>query len=172
MPQLNKGGKYVFGWSVIGRDGTIRFPPETLAEYGPLDNQNVIIFTGSRSTSGFCVTNKRMLSTSILNHILNDLPKLTEGLPEDLGRLLPYKGRSYAWFPLSRGGTVQLPQHTLEALGLRRGDKLMSIRSSGIAFTMGANGPLVEKGNRYPGLIEVFLPFTYPRQRPREMSSQ
>lgn len=162
MPQLNKGGKYVFGWSVIGGDGTLRFPPETLAEYGLLDSQNIIIFTGSRSTGGFCVTSKRLLSASKLNHILNDLPELTEGRPGDLGRLLPYKGRSYAWLPLSSGGTVQLPQHTLEALGLRRGNKLMSIRSSDIAFTMGARGPLVEKGNRYPGLIEVFSPYSRP----------
>ena len=116
MPQLNKGGKYVFGWSVIGRDGTIRLPPETLAEYGLLGDQNVIIFTGSKSTGGFCVTSKRLLSPSKLNHILNDLPELTEGHPEDLGRLLPYKGRSYAWLPLSREGTVQLPRRTLEDL--------------------------------------------------------
>lgn len=162
MPQLNKGGKYVFGWSVIGRDGTIRLPPETLAEYGLLGDQNVIIFTGSKSTGGFCVTSKRLLSPSKLNHILNDLPELTEGHPEDLGRLLPYKGRSYAWLPLSREGTVQLPRRTLEDLGLKPGDRLMSIRSSDIAFTMGAKGPLVEKGNRYPGSIEVFFPFTCP----------
>lgn len=94
MPQLNKGGKYVFGWSVIGRDGTIRLPPETLAEYGLLGDQNVIIFTGSKSTGGFCVTSKKLLSPSKLNHILNDLPELTEGHPEDLGRLLPYKGEA------------------------------------------------------------------------------
>lgn len=162
MPQLNKGGKYVFGWSLVGADGTVRLPPEATAEYGLLGDQSVIIFTGSRSTGGFCVTSQKLLSASKLNHILNDLPELTEERQEDLGRLLPYKGRSYAWLPLSREGTVQLPQSTLEALGLRRGDKLMSIRSSDIAFTMGAKGPLVEKGNRYPGLIEVFFPFTCP----------
>ena len=32
----------------------------------------------------------------------------------------------------------------------------MSIRSSDIAFTMGAKGPLIEKGIKYPGQIEVF----------------
>ena len=31
MPQLNKGGKYVFGWSVIGAEGTIHFPTMALA---------------------------------------------------------------------------------------------------------------------------------------------
>lgn len=57
---------------------------------------------------------------------------------------------------------MRLPQHTLDALELRQGDKLMSIRSSDIAFTMGAKGPLVEKGNRHPGSIEVFLPYIRP----------
>ncbi len=30
MPQLNKGGKYVFGLSVIGKDNKIWIPNETL----------------------------------------------------------------------------------------------------------------------------------------------
>lgn len=156
MPQLNKGGKYVFGWSLIRAGGTVRFPPEAMAEYGLPDDRGVIIFTGSRSTGGFCVTSQRLLSPSKLGHILEALPELTGGRPADLGRLLPYKGRSYAWFPLSREGSVRLPQYTLETLGLRAGDRLMSIRSSDIAFTMGARGPLIEKGNGYPGQIEVF----------------
>ena len=52
--------------------------------------------------------------------------------------------------------TVQLPQKTLKFLNLKAGDRLMSIRSSDIAFTMGAKGPLIEKGMNYPGQIEVF----------------
>ena len=33
MPQLNKGGKYVFGWSKIADDRTVHFPPMVLTEY-------------------------------------------------------------------------------------------------------------------------------------------
>ena len=53
-------------------------------------------------------------------------------------------------------GTIRLPEHTLAFLDLQAGDRLMAIRSSNIAFTMGAKGPLIEKGKQYPGQIEVF----------------
>lgn len=36
------------------------------------------------------------------------------------------------------------------------GGKLLSIRSSDIAFTMGAKGPLLEKEKRFDGEIEVY----------------
>lgn len=59
MPQLNKGGKYVFGWSVIGAEGTIHFPTMALSEYNLTSDPEIIIFTGSEVTGGFCVTNQR-----------------------------------------------------------------------------------------------------------------
>ena len=34
MPQLVKGGKWVFGWIVVGRLKKIRIPPEAYNEYG------------------------------------------------------------------------------------------------------------------------------------------
>jgi len=36
------------------------------------------------------------------------------------------------------------------------GLRLLSIRSSDIAFTMGARGPLLEKADRYNGVIPEF----------------
>ena len=69
MPQLNKGGKYVFGWSVIGAEGTIHFPTMALSEYNLTSEPEIIIFTGSKITGGFCVTNQRMLASSKLKHI-------------------------------------------------------------------------------------------------------
>ena len=156
MPQLNKGGKYVFGWSVIGAEGTIHFPTMALSEYNLTCEPEIIIFTGSKITGGFCVTNQRMLSSSKLKHIIDDLPGLTGEHSSDAGQFISYKGRSYAWLPLSKEGTIQLPKQTLKFLNLKAGDRLMSIRSSDIAFTMGAKGPLIEKGMNYPGQIEVF----------------
>ncbi len=67
-----------------------------------------------------------------------------------------YKGRSYAWLPLSANGSIKMPAHAMSFLNLIPGAKLMSIRSSDIAFTMGAKGPLVDKGLNYAGHIEVF----------------
>lgn len=48
MPQLNKGGKFVFGFSVIHLDLTIRIPMQVLSEYDAARDGKVIIFTGSK----------------------------------------------------------------------------------------------------------------------------
>lgn len=156
MPQLNKGGKYVFGWSKIGGDGTMHFPTMALTEYNLLEEPEIIIFTGSKITGGFCVTNQKMLSTSKLQSILNNLPELKNHSSILFGEFIPYKGRSYAWLPLHNDGSITLPEKTLEYLHLCPGNKLMSIRSSNIAFTMGAKGPLMEKAQAYNGTIDNF----------------
>lgn len=91
MPQLNKGGKYVFGWSVIGAEGTIHFPTMALSEYNLTCEPEIIIFTGSKITGGFCVTNQRMLSSSKLKHIIDDLPGLTGEHSSDAGQFISYK---------------------------------------------------------------------------------
>lgn len=62
MPQLNKGGKFVFGLSVIRPDLTIHIPPQALLEYGATRDGKVIIFTGSKITGGFCITTSRQVN--------------------------------------------------------------------------------------------------------------
>ena len=34
MPQLAKGGKWVFGWVLVGPHGEVTIPPEAWDEYG------------------------------------------------------------------------------------------------------------------------------------------
>ncbi len=113
MPQLNKGGKFVFGLSVIHPDLTIHIPPQTLLEYNATRDGKVIIFTGSKITGGFCVTTYSLLS-------------------------------------------IKLPHSTLAVLDLQSGMELLSIRSSNIAFTMGAKGPLLQKAHNFQGSIEKY----------------
>ena len=155
MPQLNKGGKYVFGWSLIRNDGIIQFPQSVLDEYHLTNESRIIIFTGSKVAGGFCVTTEQMLSVSKLSGIIKNLPQLSSD-HEYPGAFFPYKGRYYAWLPLSKEGTIKLPQETMRFLHLEVGNKLMSIRSSNIAFTMGAKGPLLERGRSYQGYIKTY----------------
>lgn len=49
-----------------------------------------------------------------------------------------------------------MPQITLEVLELQSGMELLSIRSSDIAFTMGAKGSLLEKAHNFHGEIERY----------------
>ena len=92
MPQLNKGGKFVFGLSVIRPDLTIHIPPQALSEYDAVRDGKVIIFTGSKITGGFCVTTYSLLSNSKLKHILEDCPALRDCLLLE-GEFMQYKGR-------------------------------------------------------------------------------
>lgn len=76
MLQLNKGGKFVFGFSVVNEDLTVCIPPQAMSEYDAVRDGKVIIFTGSRITGGFCVTTHLLLQSSKLCHILQECPEL------------------------------------------------------------------------------------------------
>ena len=43
MPQLVKGGKHVFGWSLIGPDGAVMLPPEAVDEYGLYGDSELLL---------------------------------------------------------------------------------------------------------------------------------
>lgn len=62
MPQMNKGGKFIFGKSLIHEDGTVQFPTQAIDEYQITSEGKVYLFTGSKSTGGFCVTRKGLLA--------------------------------------------------------------------------------------------------------------
>lgn len=155
MPQMNKGGKFIFGKSLIRDDLSLRFPPQAINEYSITSEQRVFLFTGSRSTGGFCVTRKGLILPSALGHILTALPELCSyELPE--GSFTKYKGRAYCWVSIADSGSIQLTGKMLDFLHLQTGMELLSIRSSDIAFTMGAKGPLLEKAANYDGIIQLY----------------
>lgn len=152
MPQLNKQGKFVYGISIIKKDLSVQLPDQILREYSIAQSGKIIVLTGSKSTGGFCITSKEILEKSKLSHILNDLTKLRDYQLAS-GEFIQYKGRSYSWIPITESGLIQLPIEMMKFLGLSAGNELLSIRSSNIAITMGAFGPLLEKARRYQGEI-------------------
>lgn len=155
MPQLNKGGKFVYGFSEISDEYTVQIPDQALCEYGVTKDNKIIIITGSKTTGGFCVTNKSLLSHSKLKHILDDCISLSN-YSIDSGEFIRYKGRGYSWLPISSAGVVRLTKDAMKYLNLVIGDKLMCIRSSDIAFMMGVKGPLIERANAYKGEIKLY----------------
>lgn len=155
MPQMNKGGKFIFGKSLIRDDLTIHLPTQALAEYKAAAEGKAYLFTGSKVTGGFCVTRRRLLEPSKLGHILTDNPALQNYRTVE-GEFIKYKGRSYCWISISEDGVLQLTPQMMHFLKLEIGMELLSIRSSDIAFTMGAAGPLLEKARNYEGKITVY----------------
>ena len=155
MPQMNKGGKFIFGESVIRPDGRVRLPTQAVDEYHIASEGKVYLFTGSKITGGFCVTRQGLLLPSKLGHILTETPSLLRYEVPD-GTFLPYKGRSYCWTAISETGEITLTEEMMTFLRLKPEMRLLSIRSSDIAFTMGAKGPLLEKAARFDGENPLF----------------
>lgn len=155
MPQMNKGGKFIFGKSLIRDGGEIMLPPMAVNEYSIASEGRVYLFTGSKSTGGFCVTRRGLLEPSKLGHILSENPPLRDFETQE-GQFLSYKGRAYCWCSITESGAIALTEEMLSFLHLTRGMELLSIRSSDIAFTMGAKGPLLDKEKQFGGEIEVF----------------
>ena len=145
---MRKGGKFIFGRPIIREDGSIQFPELAIREYDITSEGRVYLFSGSKSTGGFCVTRKGLLEASKLSHILCDIPELCDYTSE-AGRFIRYKGRSYTWTAVSADGRIVLTEDMLAFLRLEVGMRLLSIRSSNIAFTMGAYGPLVEESLKH-----------------------
>ena len=48
MPQMNKGGKFIFGKSVIQPDGAVQIPAQAIQEYQITTEGRVYLFTGSK----------------------------------------------------------------------------------------------------------------------------
>ena len=55
MPQLVKGGKWVFGWVVVQAGKKIAIPPEAYREYGFQAGGEIVFTRGSRRSGGFGV---------------------------------------------------------------------------------------------------------------------
>ena len=69
---------------------------------------------------------------------------------------IKYKGRSYAWVEISPDGKIVLTDEMKSFLKLDTGMQLLSIRSSNIAFTMGAFGRLVDESMKHEDEIPVY----------------
>lgn len=152
---MNKGGKFVFRKLMIATDGTIQFSIQAVKEYDITADRKVYLFTGSKSTGGFCITRKGLLLSSKLNHILIEHPELLN-YSTPPGKFIPHKGRSYAWLEISNAGKIMLTKRMMEFLDIKPGMFLLSIRSSNIAFTMGAKDPLLKKAEKYEEIIPEF----------------
>ena len=96
MPQLVKGGKYVFGWSKVHPRGKIIIPPEAFEEYGFLAGEKVISMSGSKTSGGFGVTSLRLLEGSPLSSFIEELPRLSEFRMEE-GTPVVHNERIFSW---------------------------------------------------------------------------
>ena len=155
MPQIRKGGKYVFGWSIIKNDFSIQFPIEAINEYNICSEGKIFLITGSKTTGGFAVSKKAFMENSIYNNIFIEYNDLGNYKTKE-GDFFQYKSRKYTWININNEGKIFLNKNILNNLLLNTNDKLLSIRSSNIAFMMGVKGPLIDGANNYDGIINTY----------------
>jgi hypothetical protein len=153
MPQLVKGGKYVFGWSKVGYGGRIVIPPEAFSEYHFMTYKCGILIPGSKTSGGFGLTTLESLKNSHLSGILDRCPELAEFQVSE-GEAVECHGKTYCWVTL-HGNSIVVPIETLEKYGITSDDHILSARGSHLALGFLVRGPIVEEAKKHPE-IEFF----------------
>ncbi|MBN1856642.1 MAG: hypothetical protein JW846_06805 [Dehalococcoidia bacterium] len=125
MPQLEKGGKWVFGWVIVGADRRIRIPQEAWSEYGFEAGQDAIFLKGSITSGGFGIAPK-------------------ERIPEIL------TGRSLCTERFQDSRLIRIPG----GVDVAPWQKLLAVRGSGHALGFLAQGPIFELALRFPALTQ------------------
>jgi hypothetical protein len=123
MPQLVKGGKWVFGWVIAESGGEITIPPEAYREYGFRAGDEVIFLKGSRRSGGFGVGRADRIPALLRKRILG------QGQVDENGR-------------------VTAPPN----VGVQPGDRLLAVRGSGYALGLVARGPICEEATKHAEL--------------------
>ena len=112
MPQLVKGGKYAFGWSVVRNNGEINIPIEAQSEYKLEPAHKVIAISGSKTSGGFSIIKDDVLKKSKLSALLDDNPLLAH-YNLSKGEIIAYHKRLICWTEIGDKGSIILPINTL-----------------------------------------------------------
>jgi len=128
MPRLTKGGKWVYGYVVVGDDRYMRLPYDTCSDYGFREGDAVVFLTGGAATGGFEL-----------------------GTPECVAGLMASRmlGRSI----VEAGRRIRVP----EDVDLTQGQPLLAVRKNTRTLAMIEKGPLYEAAAAYPRL-PLYLP--------------
>ncbi len=148
MPQLVKGGKHVYAWSKVNNNGRIVIPNEAITEYNLLTCDKVILMPGSKRSGGFAVTSVEALKKSALRVILDGHPQLADFQITE-GTTIEIKGRPYCWIKMNKNGSITVPLETLKKYGVNLGDKLLSVRGSGVALGFIVKGPIIDEAKKH-----------------------
>ena len=153
MPQIVKGGKNVFGWSLVGNDGKIVIPPEAFEEYLFKEDARAILIPGSNTSGGFGLSSRRILKESIMNEILEKNPILADYKTSE-GEIIKIKRKKFCWVSIQKDGSIILPQMTMKGYDIKAGDYLLSVRGSNFAIGFVARGPIFHEAKKHEEIKE------------------
>jgi bifunctional DNA-binding transcriptional regulator/antitoxin component of YhaV-PrlF toxin-antitoxin module len=152
MPQLVKGGKYVYGWSKVSHTGKIVIPHEAVEEYNLAAAEKVILIPGSKRSGGFGLTTVERLQRSVVAGRVNESPLADFHIPE--GEITEINGTPYCWVRLC-DESITVPEKTLKRYQINPGDWILSVRGSNLAIGFPVRGPIIEEAKKHSE-IEVF----------------
>ncbi len=131
MPRLVKGGKWTYGWVIVGAERRIVIPPAAWCKYGFQAGEVAIFVAGSRTSGGFAISTLRLTAESDEKRGGVGLRELGRGLFGDECVVLPPE---IPVMPTAR---------------------LLSVLGSCYGLGFVARGPIYEEAMRHPEL-EVF----------------
>ena len=149
MPQLVKGGKYIFGWSKVGENGKIIMPEEAYLEYKFNEDEKGILMSGSKRSGGFGLSSNRLLRNSPIGKMLERFPELINNQLEE-GKIIKIKEKNFCWIKIYKNGIIKVPQKTLIAFKVKINENLLVGRGSGLALGFIAKGPIFEEAKKHP----------------------
>jgi len=154
MPQLVKGGKYVYGWSLVHPDGSIRIPPEAREEYQFSSGEKLIVMSGSKTSRGFALTNHYHLQDTPLESMIEKIPEIWQfrELEKDY---ISFQARIFTWTILDEKGYIRIPPVTLAKYFIEPGNKILAGRGSGLALALLKQGSIIEEAKNHAEL-EIF----------------
>ena len=157
MPQLVKGGKYIFGWTRLNHDLSIRVPDEAFDEYHFKDTDKLIIMSGSKSSGGFSIA----APGSIINSKMSEKIIQLTGYNQESGsftvyqfEIIPLGKRFFSWTLLDKEKYFKLSGGLINLMNLEMGHKLLVGRGSGIGPAFIAKGIIYQEAVTHRDLPE------------------
>lgn len=127
MPQLAKGGKWVFGWVIVGPDKDVLIPTQAFQEYRFHQDTPVVFTLGSKRSGGFGIGHKEKVASSFIRSRI-----IGEGL-------------------IGKEMHICLPP----TADINPGEQLLVVRGSNLALGFLLRGPIVDEARLHPEL-EVY----------------
>jgi hypothetical protein len=124
MPQLSKGGKWVFGWAIVGPDKDVMIPGAAYQEYAFHQDDPVVFTLESRRSGGFGLGHREKVSSSMIHSRI-----IGEGL-------------------IGQEMHISLPA----TVDINPREQLLVVRGSNLALGFLLRGPIVDEACLHPEL--------------------
>ena len=121
MPQLVKGGKWVFGWCVVNDAMQIQIPPAAYQEYEFQNGETALFIKGSKKSGGFGIARQPVVAA------------------------MPFFARIFSQGGIGENGIIKIPK----MIECQPGDKFLAVRGSGVALGFVQYGPIFEEALKH-----------------------